>query len=555
MLFALFLAAGPTDVLTPLRTELQRTMTLRLEDFPSPYFVLFALDDTINATIESRFGAVVQDKLDPQRQIYAEVRVGDYKFDNTAGKAEAQELDLESTYQPARSAPLSNDATAISQALWLLADDQYKAATASYYKKKGRRIYQSDDADKFASFSRERAVQALTPAAPLLWDRAGKVELAKQLSALLSAPHHVFDHDVQVSAASRTRYLVNSEGTAIANGRNVYGVAMTAYARAEDGSLLEAERAFYAAVEGHLPSTSKLQNEAKQMILDLAALKVAKPIDPYTGPAILAPEAAGVLFHEALGHRLEGERQKEDDDGQTFKGQIGQSILPEFIDVFDDPTLEHYGEIELNGFYRFDDEGVPAQKVALVDHGILKNYLLGRTPVEGFAQSNGHGRTDGQAKPQSRMATTEVVARKTVPYAKLKQLLMEEARRQHKPYGLILRDVSSGQTNTETGGYQAFKGSPRMVYLVDAKTGAETLVRGVELVGTPLSALSRIIAASDSPAPFNGYCGAESGFVPVSTLAPALLLSEIELQRTHKERQRPPLLPRPSSTTFSPVAR
>ena len=278
---------------------------------------------------------------------------------------------------------------------------------------------------------------------------------------------------------------------------------------------------------------------------DLQALAQAPLVDPYTGPAILAPEAAGVLFHEALGHRLEGERQKDNSDGQTFKGQIGQTILPAFLSVYDDPTLVTFGPVDLNGHYDFDDEGVPAERVTLVDRGVLKAYLLSRTPVEGSSRSNGHGRAEVGRKPQARMATTVVSASKSVSYAELKQMLIAEARRQKKPYGLLLKDVSGGQTSTETGGYQAFKGSPRMIYTVDVQTGKETLVRGVEIVGTPLSALSRIVAASNDSAVFNGFCGAESGYVPVSTIAPALLLSEVELQRSTRERTRAPLLPPP----------
>jgi predicted Zn-dependent protease len=201
--------------------------------------------------------------------------------------------------------------------------------------------------------------------------------------------------------------------------------------------------------------------------------------------------------------------------------------------------------LDLNGFYEFDEEGIPAERVSLVEKGLLKGFLLSRTPVEGFARSNGHGRAEMGQKPQARMGTTIVNARGGVSEAELKRLLIAEAKKQGKPYGLILRDVAGGQTSTETGGYQAFKGAPRMVYTVDVKTGEERLVRGVEIVGTPLSALSRILAAGTDPRVFNGYCGAESGYVPVSTIAPALLLSEIELQRSSKERQRAPLLPRP----------
>lgn len=556
MLFAaLFLLAATdlspaSDTLTTLKTELARAMTLKLEDFPPPYFGVFAIDDAVGADIEARFGAVVQDKLEPERQLYVDLRVGDYKFDNTAGKAEPMEISFDETYQPGHLSPVSFDARGLRAALWLIADGQYKTATAGFFRKKGQRIFQADDADKVPSFSHESALSANEPAQALTWDRAGKAELAAHLSRLFTEAPHVFDHDVHVLASGHTRYVVNSEGTQVAWGRRVYGVTLTAYARAPDGTLLQSERSFYAANEASLPSEAKLTGDVKQMIADLAALQKAKPAEPYTGPAILEPEAAGVLFHEALGHRLEGERQKETDDGETFKGKIGQQVIPDFIDVWDDPSLQKFGsdaqhQTELNGFYKFDDEGVLAQKVQLVERGVLRNFLLSRTPVEGFAHSNGHGRSEGILKPEARMGTTMAVARKSVTTAKLKLLLIAEAKRQGKPYGLILRDITGGQTSTETGGYQAFKGSPHMVYQVDVKTGAETLVRSVDLVGTPLSALSRILAADDKPAAFNGYCGSTSGFVPVSTIAPSLLLSEIELQRSNKEKQRAPILPKP----------
>ena len=545
LLLVLLALITPDDTLKTLETELTRAMSLKLEDFPPPYFGAFAIDDALGADIEARFGAVVQDKLEPGRQLYVDMRIGDYKFDNTAGKAEAMEVSFDETYQPGHLSPLAFDTRSLRAALWLLADAQYKSATAGFFRKRGQRIFQADDADKVASFSHEKATLANAPSPPLTWDRAGKAALAARLSGMFSEAPHVFDHDVHVLGSARTRYVVNSEGTRVAWGRRVYGVTLSAFARSPDGTLLQSERSFYAANEGNLPSEEKLTGEVRQMIADLAALQKAKPADPYTGPAILAPEASGVLFHEALGHRLEGERQKESDDGETFKGKIGQQVIPEFLDVWDDPSLQKLDAVELNGFYQYDDEGVPAQKVQLVERGILKNFLLSRTPVEGFAHSNGHGRADGILKPEARMGTTMVVARKTVSQAKLKQMLIAEAKRQGKPYGLLLRDITGGQTSTETGGYQAFKGSPHMVYQVDVKTGVETLVRGVDLVGTPLSALSRILAADDKPAAFNGYCGAASGFVPVSTIAPSLLLSEIELQRNNKEKQRAPILPKP----------
>jgi predicted Zn-dependent protease len=291
------------------------------------------------------------------------------------------------------------------------------------------------------------------------------------------------------------------------------------------------------------------------MVTELLALRDAPVLDPYTGPALLAPEAAGVLFHEAVGHRLEGERQNDDKDGHTFKGQVGKPILPFFLTILDDPTARGLNDVSLSGYYRFDDQGVPGQRAVLVEKGVLKSFLLSRAPVSGFAHSNGHGRSAPGREPVARMSNLIVESSKKLPADKLKEALIAEAKRQEKPFGLLIRDVTGGNTDTSGYAYQAFKGQPRLVYKVDAKTGAETLVRGVEIVGTPLLSINKIIATGDDPRVFNGYCGAESGFVPVSTVAPTVLVTEIELQRTRKDSGRPPVLPSPWAAPASAVKR
>src|SRR5205814_6952350 len=169
-----------------------------------------------------------------------------------------------------------------------------------------------------------------------------------------------------------------------------------------------------------------------------------------------------------------------------------------------------------------------------------------RAAVQGVPpQSNGHGRSAPGRDPVARMSNLIVESSKAMPWPKLKEALIAEAKRQEKPFGLIIRDVTGGNTDTSGYAYQAFKGQPRLVYKVDAKTGEETLVRGVEIVGTPLTSINKIVATGSEMRVFNGYCGAESGFVPVSTVAPAILISEIELQRTRKDTGRPPVLPSP----------
>jgi predicted Zn-dependent protease len=288
------------------------------------------------------------------------------------------------------------------------------------------------------------------------------------------------------------------------------------------------------------------------VVTELEALRKAPAIDPYTGPAILEPEATGVLFHEAVGHRLEGERLDDDKEGQTYKGQVGRQVLPPFLTIVDDPTLEAVEGVHLNGRYEVDEQGVRAQRTVLVRDGKLETYLLSRKPVKPFTHSNGHGRSQGSRPAMARMSNLLVESRKQVSPVELKRLLMAEARRQGKPYGLVIRDITGGNTNTMSYGYQAFKGTPRLVYRVDATTGKEELVRGVELVGTPLTSVNKVMATGQARKVFNGYCGAESGYVPVSTVAPSALVGEIELQRVTKSNERAPLLPAPWSEAPAP---
>jgi len=434
---------------------------------------------------------------------------------------------------------------ALRATLWLQTDARYKQALAALHKKRGARVTKMVEDEKMPSFSREKPARAVDPPVTLTLDRVAWGARLRRVSALFKAHPEIFDAQVKLSADHQTRYLVTTEGTELVSERLIYSLQLVATSRAPDGLLVTHFKSFYGGSEAELPDDATLARTTTQLASEVKRLREAPMLDPYNGPAILLPEAAGVFFHEALGHRLEGERQNDNKEGATFKGQLGKPILPTFISVLDDPTLPKVGNLSLNGHYRFDDEGVAARPVTLVDRGILRNYLKSRTPVKASLASNGHGRSEGTLDPIGRMATTIVRSDKMVPYEKLKEMLRDEIRRQKKSFGLIIADISGGQTNTTTYDFQAFKGMPRVVYRVDGQTGQETLVRGVEFVGTPIGSLNRIVATSDQPDVFNGFCGAESGYVPVSTVAPAVLISEIELQRTRRALEKPPLLPAP----------
>ena len=539
--------AGPADprkeILSSLTAQLTSAQKLKLNADQSPYFVSYQLKDFDQREISARYGAIFEDATGRQRQLAADVRVGSYAFDSSIG----DDLDFSfstkgTSYVSRKMAPLDDEANdALKTALWLITDEKYKAALFNFLKKRGDDVYTVEDPKKSASFTKEIGRTYFVPHTEMAFDHERFVKLARAASYKLASHEAFFDSEVRITADHIIRYFVNTEGAKILSEEMLFGIHAQAFTRAPDGQLLENSRDWYAPLQSQLPTDEQVFTGIEVLSKELIDLRLAPTIDPYTGPAILESDAAGVLFHEAVGHRLEGERQENDTEGKTFRGQVGKPVLPVFLSIVDDPTVRERGGVQLNGFYAFDDEGVAAQKTVLVDKGVLKTFLLSRKPVEGFTQSNGHGRAQGTRKPVARMANLILESTKTLSDAELKKQLIAEAKRQGKPYGLIIRDITGGNTNTTGFGYQAFKGTPRMVYRVDVRDGNESLVRGVEIVGTPLSSINRVMATGKKEGVFNGFCGAESGMVPVSTVAPAVLIQEIELQRSQEGKDRPPL--------------
>ncbi len=542
-------AENEAPVLAALRSELTRAMSkLKLKGYDAPYFIAYSVRDYRQSETLGRFGALISNLTTRTRQAYVEVRVGDYQLDNTSSDHElAFDMGDAEQWEAPTDAPLDDDAEALRGSLWLLTDSKYKRALAAYAKKKGKRATTVQEDEDLPSFSKEPPAHHADPQTPLAYDNDAFAARARALSARFKQYPELIDGTCKFGVDRVTRYFVNSEGSSVLTERTIWSAHLEAGARAKDGMLLTHEKDFYGHSAAELPDDEHLAAAVAQLADELRQLRVAPVVDPYTGPAMLMEEAAGVFFHETVGHRLEGERQNDEKEGRTFKGQVGKMVLPDFITVVDDPTTRVAGGMSLNGYYQLDDEGVAARSVTLIQKGVLRDYIKSRTPIAGSLHSNGHGRAEGVAQPMGRMGNLFVRSSKKVPVAELKKMLLDEVRKQGKPYGLIIRDITGGSTNTSNFGYQAFKGMPRLVYRVDAKTGAETLVRGVEMVGTPLTTVSRIVATSDTEGVFNGFCGAESGFVPVSTVAPAVLMSEIELQRTQRALERSPILSAPWS--------
>jgi len=539
-----------SPVLDAMQQELGRSMErLSMDENPKPYFISYQIKDRQTVSMVARQGAIYQDALDRSRLLNVDVRVGDYALDNS-GDAEGRSFEELTLYQAPSSAPLDTHGAALRHVLWLATDQKYKEALTAYHRVMGKRVYQVEKkSTPSPSFTREEPTVHRDPITPQTVDRDRWLSIGRKLSEILGQAPEIFDSSFSLDVRKTIRYQVTSEGTRLVTEHTIYGVHLRAVTRAADGMLLDSSQDLYGPTEAELPSDAELVSAAKKTIENLLALRKAEVLEPLTVPAILEPRAAGVLFHEAVGHRLEGDRQDKLEEGRTFTDQLGRKVLPDTITVIDDPTQASFEGTPLNGAYGFDDEAIAAQKVVLIEKGRLNQFLMRRKPIEHTHHSNGHARAEGNERPMARMANLFVKTQNTVSRDKLKALLLEEIRKQDKPFGLIIDDIAGGSTNTSSYGYQAFKGMARMVYKVDGDTGEETLVRGVEIVGTPLASVNKIAAATKMAGVFNGYCGAESGYVPVSTIAPAMLFREIEIQRSAKPKQKGQILMPPGHKT------
>lgn len=535
-------------VLGLLERELQRNFAqLQGEAVEEPaYYLGYELTDRTELWMVAEAGATLRDQIDHDRAIDVDVRVGSTELDNSHA--------VDGDYGPGNGlgsglpVSLGDDELSLAQGLWIDTDAQYQQAVASYREVLSMEQLRSDDeGEAHPDFSLGEPLRHMEPQASL--DLKAIQEkyrpLLAEVSKELAADDAVLQSNVTLSAVVDNTFLVDSNGARVQTSSTRLRILYGALGQADDGMMLQRTASFEAQLPDQLPAAETLRETATRLRTELVELRNAPIADPYTGPAILEGRAAGVFFHEIFGHRLEGHRQKDDLEGQTFTDMLGQQVLPKFLDVIDDPTVSMLGGVPLSGHYFVDDEGVQSRRAVLVERGKLEGFLLSRSLVSPFRKSNGHGRREPGNQVVARQGNLIVSSRRTMTTKELRKALIEEVKRQKKPYGLLFKDIEGGYTITDRSGPQAFKVQPLMVYRVYPDGRPDELVRGVEIVGTPLSAFETIIATDDTPGIFNGMCGAESGWVPVSAVSPSLLLRGIEIERGMHERDKPPLLPPP----------
>jgi predicted Zn-dependent protease len=538
------LASQESVVVKSMEKELNRCFEKLSSVQPHPlYYLGYEITEIEETRLSSSLGTIIEDKKKNLRYLDVDARVGNNQLDNT--HEIRGEIDYLSLMPREVQISVEDNEAAIRQRLWLETEKRFKEAQDRYTKVLTNKAVKVEEEDLSDDFSIEEPQIYVEEPAKIEFDPAPWKAKLRKFSQVFKEYPEILNSTVFLGVKCLNRYIVNSEGTRIQTGDRYVRLHLSCQGKADDGMELRRSENFDADDPDKLPTDEEVLEAIHRMVNELLALKEAPLVEPYAGPAILVNRASGVFFHEIFGHRIEGHRQKSEMEGQTFAKKVGEKILPEFISVYDDATKKEYNGTFLRGYYKYDDEGVKSQKVTVVEDGVLKNFLMSRSPVEGFLKSNGHGRREYGRQVVARQGNLIVESQKTVSYDRLKEMLIEECKEQGKPCGLIFEDIAGGFTTTQRYGPQTFKVIPLLVYRVYSDGRPDEVVRGVDIVGTPLASFTKIIATGDDYDVFNGTCGAESGWVPVSAVSPSILVSEIEVEKKMKGQEKPPILPPP----------
>lgn len=524
-----------------LTAELERGMPVFKKLDPPVYYLSYSYVEEKFAYIGVRNGGITALKEEDFANLKVMARVGSTQMDNTRLlKNDHNDYSVVLKDMPL----IRKGGKAFSTAIWRATEDMVTQAQQDYDRVKADQKISSergDDSDDFVippteKYCHTRKIHS--------FDMEKIKALLLRASEEVRGKKNVKNSFFSFSQQEGHTYFVDSNGTQFKVPHQYVRLDYSIDNQTKEGFGFHLYNAYDVTSMEELPSEETLLADVRRTIDSVQRLSVAPDAEPITVPAILKNRAMGVFVHEVLGHRLEGHRQKEDNFGKTFTDKIGKQILPPFLTLVADPTVKTFQGKPLRGYYEFDEEGVKARPVVLVENGVLKNFLMSSSPVKGFPVSNGHGRSDDSHRSVARMSHLALTSSETVSYEELEKQLLEEVKKQGKPYGVIIEDLAGGYTFTQTSLPQSFKLRVLEMYRL-YPDGRKELVRGGEISGTPLVSFNEILVTADDYDVFNGSCGAESGWVPQSEVAPSVLLRSMEVELTAKETDRLPILPSP----------
>jgi TldD protein len=543
LLSALAAEPAPSPVETLLVDELDRAMAALADADERPHYVALTITDEEQVTLAATLGTVDVQRHDVDRYLDIDMRVGTADLDSTHPLRgfSAMDGDDRSPLQ----VPLG-EGEALRHAVWRELDGRYRDGAERIVLLRANRnvkVEEEDPAPDFQPLEHGAVSRAEVP--PLTVNEEAWLPHLVAASARIEEASYVVSGSIRLVGDRQVTTMVDTEGARLAHGRRHYRLSMQLRGVADNGDDVDVFRSLDVHDPERLPDPAETLAWADEALTELKARLEAPRADPYSGPVILSGRAAGVFFHEVMGHRVEGHRQKRDTEGKTFADSVGKPVLPAWIDVVDDPTLAESAGHQLNGHYRYDDEGIAAAPAVLVDDGLFQGFLMSRSPIPGFEASNGHGRRSQGRSPVARMGNTMVRAEKLLSDDELRGLLRKELKEQGLEYGYMVDEIDGGFTMTGRVMPNAFNVRAANTWRIYADGRPDERVRGLDLVGTPFVAFGNLLAAGGEYQVFNGVCGAESGWVPVSAVAPSLLFSTLEFQLKEKGDDRPPLIPRP----------
>ena len=522
VMLAAKVAAKGDPVLDALLVELERSKSqLKMEQLQTPYYIEYRVSDIEDFTTEAAFGATREDQKVHVRLLRVTVRLGDYKQDSYYGQGIGGNALL----------PLDNDPIALRHQIWLATDEAYKSAGEALTQKQSVLKQFNGEEHPVDDFAKSIPVQLVEPTIAL---NVNRDEWKKTLESATEL-YRQYPDIQSVTASARftvvNEYLLNTEGTVTRNGRAIYSVQVNAATQAPDGMRLGRTPAWTVAKLSELPTREKLLHDTKEALDTLVALRNAPIVEEeYRGPVLFSPDAADDVVASLIGGNVLGRKPQLGAPNRTtgtFATSYKSRILPPFIDVVDDPTLKEFGGKSLTGSYEVDSEGVKSAPVGIIEKGVLTNYLLGRTPIRDFPESNGHGRAAPAAPPGPNVGVLLIKSSEAQSPDALKKRVQEMVSNQDKPYGYRVETMAGT--------------APRLLYRVYAKDGHEELVRGAVFSELDVRALrSDLSAAGNDPLVSN-----RTGGIPSTVIAPSLLFDELQVKRADTSKDKLPYYPAP----------
>src|SRR2546426_496065 len=537
-------AVSSDPVMRAMTDELERSVKeLQFKDLDKPYFIQYVILDQERYRASATFGALTSSDTSQGRIVQAQVRVGDYDFDNS-----------EFMTGPAFQGPppsgvvsatvIENNYDAIRHSLWLATDAAYKQSVEQLARKRAF-VQNKIRAEQIPDFSKEAAVTAIGTSRTLDVNKARWEKQVREWSNIFKDYPEIQQSRVIFEVQIVHRYLVNSEGTRTLQPSMLVSIAVEAATESPDGMRLRHWVPFNASSFEQVPSGEEISKAIVKMAADLTALRAAPVLEAdYSGPVLFTGQASAEMFARVLAPNLSGQRLPLTDREQQGSGtrseladRMNRPVLPAFLSVVDDPTEQRMGSQELMGHYKVDDQGVPARRVSLIEQGVLKTFLMSRRPSKNMPQSNGHGRSGIPGREIAQIGNLFIQTSQGKSYDDLKQELIAMCKTEKLDYGILIKALI---TDTRTP-----IGVPLLIYKVYVDDGREELVRGAFATGVPIRSLRQIDAVGNDSFVVNRLTGGGDLPTPTSIVAPSVLLEEMELKRPTGTQQKPSLLTHP----------